>query len=66
MACFHGWDSIAIKLEPFRGGSLLFTTKSPEIAGTHFTNLRRMKGLSQLWSCPVVLNTDPWIRNPVP
>ena len=43
MACFHGWNSIAISLEPLRGGSLLFTTKSPETAGTHFTNLRRIK-----------------------
>ena len=30
--------------EPLRGGSLLFTTKFPEIPGTHFINLRRMKG----------------------
>ena len=27
-----------------RGGSLLFTTKFPEIPGTHFINLGRMKG----------------------
>ena len=44
MASFYGWSSIASRLEPLRGGSLLFTTKSPEIAGTHFTTLRRMKG----------------------
>ena len=31
-------------LEPIRGGSLLFTTKFPEIPGTHFIDLRRMKG----------------------
>ena len=43
MASFYGWGSVAIRLEPLRGGSLLFTTKSPEIAGTHFTNLRRVK-----------------------
>ena len=30
--------------EPLRGGSLLFTTKFPEIPGIHFINLRRMKG----------------------
>ena len=30
-------------LEPLWGGSLLFTTNFPEIPGTHFTDLRRMK-----------------------
>ena len=32
----------ASRLEPLRGGSLLFTTKSPETSGTHFIDLRRM------------------------
>ena len=32
------------RLEPLRGGSLLFTTKFPEITGTHFIDLGRMKG----------------------
>ena len=36
MAPFYGWGSIASRLEPFRGGSLLFITKFPEIPGTHF------------------------------
>ena len=31
-------------LEPFRGDSLLFTTEFPEIPGTHFIDLGRMKG----------------------
>ena len=44
MAPFYGWGSTAPRLEPLRGGSLLFTTKSPEIPGTHFINLRMMKG----------------------
>ena len=44
MASFYGWDSTASRLEPLRGGSLLFTTKSPEIPGTHFIDLGRMKG----------------------
>ena len=44
MAPFYGWGSTAPRLEALRGGSLLFTTKSPEIPGTHFINLRRMKG----------------------
>ena len=29
--------------EPLPGGSLLFTTKLPEISGTHLINLGRMK-----------------------
>ena len=44
MAPFYGWGSTASRLEPLRGGSLLFTTKFPEVPGTHFIDLRRMKG----------------------
>ena len=44
MTPFYGWSSTASSLEPLRGGSLLFTTKFPEIPGTHFVDLRRMKG----------------------
>ena len=44
MAPFYGWGSTASRLEPLQGGSLLFTTKFPEIPGTHFINLKRMKG----------------------
>ena len=44
MAPFYGWGSTASRLEPLRGDILLFTTKSPEIPGTHFVNLGRMKG----------------------
>ena len=44
MTPFSGWGSIASKLEPLRGGSLLFTTNFPEIPGTQFIDLRRMKG----------------------
>ena len=40
----YGWGSTASRLEPLQGGSLLFTTKFPEISGTHFTDLGRMKG----------------------
>ena len=36
MAPFYGWGSTASRLEPLRGGSFLFTTKFPEIPGTHF------------------------------
>ena len=44
MAPFYGWNSAASRLEPLRGGGLLFTTEFSEISGTHFTDLRRMKG----------------------
>ena len=44
MAPFYGWGSIDSRLVPLRGGSLLFTTKFPDILGTHFIDLERMKG----------------------
>ena len=43
MASFYGQGSIASKLEPLQEGSLLFTTKFPEIPGTHCINLGRIK-----------------------
>ena len=42
--CIGSCNNISNPLEPLRGGSLLFTTKFPEIPGTHFTDLGRMKG----------------------
>ena len=44
MASFYGWGSSASRLKPLQGGSFPFTTKFPEIPGTHFINLRMMKG----------------------
>ena len=44
MAPFYGWGSTASRLEPLRGGSLLFTNKFPGIPGTDFIHLGRMKG----------------------
>ena len=44
MAPFYGWGSTSLRLEALQEGSLLFTTKFPEIPSTHFINLRRMKG----------------------
>ena len=44
MVPFHGWGSTASRLVPLRGGSLHFTTKFPDIPGTHFIDLGRMKG----------------------
>ena len=49
-APFYGWGSTASMLEPLRGGSLLSTTKFPQIPW-------RDDRLSQPWSHPVVLNT---------
>ena len=43
MAPFYGWGSTASRLQPLRGGSLLFTIQFPEIPGTHFIDLGRMK-----------------------
>ena len=33
MSPFYGWGSTASRLQPLRGGSLLFTIKFPEIPG---------------------------------
>ena len=43
MARFYGLGSTASSLEPLRVGSLLFTTKFPQISGTHFIDLGMMK-----------------------
>ena len=48
MAPFYGWSSTALRLEPLPGGTLLFTTKFPEIPCTHLIDLRRMKDLVDL------------------
>ena len=42
MAPFYGWGSTTSRLEPLQGDSS-FTNKFPEIPGTHFINLGRMK-----------------------
>ena len=44
MAPFYGWGSTLSRLVQLQGGSLLFTTKFPEVPGTHFIDLRKMKG----------------------
>ena len=44
MAPFYGWGSTVSRIEPLRGGSLFFTTKFPEIRGTHFIDLGGTKG----------------------
>ena len=47
MARFYGWGSTSSRLQNHYN-SLLFTTKFPEIPGTHSTDLGRMKGLKGL------------------
>ena len=66
MAAFYGSRSIASRLEPLRGGSLLFTTKFPQISGTHFTDLERMKGWVNLGATQRFWTRDPWTGNPAP
>ena len=48
MAPFYGWGSTASRLEPLRGGSLLFTTKFPEVPGTHLSQI--LKNHAQILS----------------
>ena len=43
MGPFYRRGSTVSRLEPLRGGSLLFTTKFSDIPGTHFTDLGRIK-----------------------
>ena len=45
--------------KPLQGDSWLFTTRFPEIHGTHLIKHARMKVLSRPWSHPVVLNMGP-------
>ena len=64
MTLFYGWGSTASSLEPLRVGSLLFTTKFPEISGTHFIDLGRMNGWVGLGPTHWLWTRDPWIGNP--
>ena len=72
MTPFCGWGSTASRLkppsrlEPLRGGSLLFTTKSPEIPGTDFIGFGRMNGWVDLRTTQWFWTWDPWIGNPAP
>ena len=44
MGALYGWVQLPQATEPLQGGSLIFTTKFPEIPGTHLIDLGRMKG----------------------
>ena len=67
MTPFYGWGSNASRrLEPLRGGSLLFTAKFPEIPGTQFFHLGRMKGWVEIGATQRFWTQEPWIRNSKP
>ena len=59
MAPFYGWGSTASRLQPLRGGSLLFTNSVPRKSWYSFYRPRKDERLSRPWSHPVVLNTGP-------
>ena len=59
MAPFYGWGSTASRLEPLRGGSLLFTTKFPKIPGTLLIDLGRMNGWVDLGGTQWFWTRDP-------
>ena len=52
-------NSTASRLEPLRGGSLLFTTKFPEITGTHLIDLGMMKDWVDLGATQWFRKRDP-------
>ena len=66
MAPFYEWGLTASRLEPLRGGSLLFTNTSPEIPGTHFIDLGGMKGWVELGATQWFWTRDPSIGNLAP
>ena len=57
MAPFYGWDSTASRLQPLRGGSLLFTIQLPRNFWYSFNPPWNDESLSRPWNHPVVLNT---------
>ena len=61
MASFYGSGSIASRLEPLQGGSLLFT-KLPKNCWYSFYQPRKNERLSQPWSLPMVLTQTPGLR----
>ena len=52
MATFYGWGSTASRLELLRRGSLLLTTKCPDVSGTHFIDLGSMCKAESTWEPP--------------
>ena len=52
--------------EPLQEGSLLFTSKFPEISRTHLIDIGKMKDRVDLGAIQWFWTRDPWIGNPVP
>ena len=52
--------------EPPQRGSLIFTTKFPEISGIHLIDLRRMWDSVDVGVTQWIWLRDPWIGNPAP
>ena len=59
MANFYRWGSTTSWQVPLQGGSLLFTTKFPDIPVTHSIDFWKDERLNQPWNHPLVLNTGP-------
>ena len=59
MASFYGWGSTASRLQPLRGGSLRFTTKFPEIPGTHLST-------SEGWRAALTLEPPNGFEHGIP
>ena len=53
-------------IQPLQGDSLLFTIQFPEIPGTRFIDLGRMKGWVDLGTTQWFWTQDSWIGNPAP
>ena len=66
MVPFYGWGLTVSRLEPLWGGGLLYNTKFPEIPGTHFINLGRVKGWFDLGATEWFWPWESWIGNPAP
>ena len=66
MVAFYGWGSTASRLEPLRGGILLFTTNFPESPGTLFIKLGMIKDWIDLRVTQRFWTRNPWIGKPAP
>ena len=66
MTPFCGWGSTASGLQPLWGGSLLFAIQFPQIPGTHFIVLGRLKVWVDLGATQWFWTWDPWVGNPAP
>ena len=51
---------------PLRGGSLFFTTKFPEVPGTHLIDIGRKKGWVDLGATQWFWTQNSWIGNSAP